>query len=173
MPAAKIQERVLMCIVAALAALILYRFVVENTRPRHGNGRFSPAVVCRGNLRVVAVAGYQWSMEHSNFMPRTLSELSNEIASIHTMFCPADVRARRWPHRITSWSDLDRATNSYEIINPGISSASNDHIYVHCKIHDIFVYIDGSLLDSNGYHPAHVRPPVETILPRAATNHSR
>jgi hypothetical protein len=102
---------------------------------------------CRSNMAAIGLAGRMWSNDHGDHMPQTFTEMSNELASPTVLFCSANPEAAMLRHEMTSWTTFDERQCSYEIVNPGISEADPNNIFIRCKVHGHLGYVDGSIFD--------------------------
>ncbi len=102
---------------------------------------------CLSSMVSINCAARMWANDHGEFLPRTLTEMSNELVSPKVLFCMAEPGAQKLREQMSSWSAFDERRCSYEIVNPGIPESNPTNIFMRCKAHGHLGYVDGSVFD--------------------------
>ncbi|SRR6266496_5447008 len=102
---------------------------------------------CLGNMVAINLCGRMWANDHAELMPRTLTEMSNELCSPKVLFCMAAPGAQKLREQMSAWDRFDERRCNYEIVNPGISETNLNDVFIRCKAHGHLGYVDGSVFD--------------------------
>lgn len=102
---------------------------------------------CLSNMVAIGLCGRLWSNDHGEQLPRTLTEMSNELCTPKVLFCLADPGASKLREQMSTWDRFDERQCSYEIVNPGISETNFNAVFIRCKAHGHVGYVDGSVFD--------------------------
>ena len=102
---------------------------------------------CLSSMVSINLAARLWANDHGEFLPRSLTEMSNELVSPKVLFCMSTPDAQELREQMALWSTFDERRCSYEIVNPGISETNPNNVFIRCKAHGHLGYVDGSVFD--------------------------
>jgi hypothetical protein len=102
---------------------------------------------CLSNMAAIGLASRLWASDRDGQMPRTLTEMSNEVVTPKVLFCTADPDTENLREQMKTWDKFDERRSSYEIVNPGISESNPTNVFIRCKAHGHLGYVDGSVFD--------------------------
>ena len=102
---------------------------------------------CLSNMVSISLGGRMWANDNGDRMPRTLTEMSNELSTPKVLFCMAAPGAQKQREQMSKWYKLDERRCSYEVVNPGIPETNRDNVFIRCKVHGHLGYVDGSVFD--------------------------
>lgn len=155
----------LICFVLGVAGLVLPALSFARKR--------ATRTQCVRHLKQVELEALIWAHDESNFMPRTFLEFSDHFASPAALICPAAPNARQETERLQSWKDFDERRSSYEILHPGIASSNEHTLFLRCKVHDMFAYVNNEATSRYDLTNGIAGPQYEVPSDPARTNHSR
>jgi len=124
---------------------------------------------CLAYMVAINSSGRMWANDNGDRMPRTLTEMSNELSSPKVLFCMADPSAQKLREQMSSWDKFDERRCSYEIVNPGISESNPTNVFIRCKAHGHLGYVDGSVFDGKRRLSGH-EAKFGTPAPNASSN---
>jgi hypothetical protein len=101
---------------------------------------------CMSDMRSITLAARTWSGGHSNQMPRTFTELTNELVTPRLLLCPADFRVESLRTQTNAWATFTDSQSSYTIVSPGVPSAATNEVFLRCKVHGHIGYVDSSVI---------------------------
>jgi hypothetical protein len=102
------------------------------------------AIGCSNTMISICFAArYWWGEDHDGYLPSSLVEMSNELATPKLLICPGD-HARR---PAANWDTVTSGTVSYEIVTPRLLAGDSNGVFLHCKVHPFVGYADGSVYD--------------------------
>lgn len=99
------------------------------------------AVQCVNHLKQICLAARLWAGDHNHIFPPDFVSMQQELSGPQILFCPTDGAAQR----VTEWSQVDPASISYRLLNPGGDDRDPSKPLATCPIHGHVGLSDGSV----------------------------